>query len=112
VTEGFDMGSLFEKAQAMQEQLLAAQAQAAETVVEGQAGGGMVKVRMTGGMEVQSVSIDPQVVDPDDVPMLEDLVLAAIHDAVAKGKEATQAATRDALGGLDLGNFGLPGPGA
>jgi DNA-binding YbaB/EbfC family protein len=112
VTEGFDMGSLFEKAQAMQEQLLAAQAQAAETVVEGQAGGGMVKVRITGGMEVQSVSIDPQVVDPDDVPMLEDLVLAAIHDAVAKGKEATQAATRDALGGLDLGSFGLPGPGA
>lgn len=111
MSDSFDLGGLFERAQAMQQQLMEAQAQAAETVVEGQSGGGMVKVRMTGAMEVQSVSIDPQVVDPDDVPMLEDLVLAAIHDAVAKGKEATQAATRDALGGLDLGDIGLPGAG-
>ena len=108
MSEGFDIGGLFEKAQALQQQLMEAQAQAAETIVEGQAGGGMVKVRMTGGMELQSVSIDPQVVDPDDVPMLEDLVLAAVHDAVAKAKETAQAATRDALGGPDLG---LPGGG-
>lgn len=109
MSEQFDMGGLFERAQAMQQQLLDAQAKAAETVVEGQSGGGMVKVRMTGAMEVQSVSIDPQVVDPDDVPMLEDLVLAAVHDATAKVQEASQAATRDALGGLDLGGLGLPG---
>ena len=107
MSEGFDIGGLFEKAQAMQQQLREAQAKAAETVVEGQSGGGMVKVRMTGGMDVQSVSIDARVVDPDDVPMLEDLVLAAIHDAVAKSQEASQAATRDALGGLDLGDVGL-----
>ena len=111
MSDSFDIGGLFEKAQAMQQQLVEAQAQAAETVVEGQAGGGMVKVRMTGGMELQSVSIDPQVVDPDDVAMLEDLVLAAVHDAVARAKEATQAAARDALGGLDLGGLGLPGAG-
>lgn len=109
MSDRFDMGGLFERAQAMQQQLVDAQARAAETVVEGQSGGGMVKVRMTAAMEVQSVSIDPQVVDPDDVPMLEDLVLAAIHDAVAKGQEATHAATRDALGDLDLGGLGLPG---
>ena len=108
MSDQFDMGSLFEQAQAMQQQLLDAQAKAAELVVEGQAGGGMVKVRVTGGMEVQSVSISPEVVDPDDVPMLEDLVLAAIHDAMTKVQEATQAATRDALGGLDLGGLGLP----
>lgn len=98
----FDLGGLLEQAQAMQQQLLDAQARAAETVVEGQSGGGMVRVQMTGAMEVQSVTIDPQVVDPDDVAMLEDLVLAAVHDAVARVQEAAQAATRDALGGLDL----------
>ena len=108
MTDAFDVDNLLQQAQAMQQQLLDAQAKAAEMVVEGQAGGGMVKVRITGGMEVQSVAIAPEVVDPDDVPMLEDLVLAAIHDAVAKVQEASQAATRDALGGLDLGGLGLP----
>ena len=107
MSDQFDMGSLLEQAQAMQQQLLDAQAKAAEVVVEGQSGGGMVKVRITGGLEVQSVSIAPEVVDPDDVPLLEDLVLAAIHDAMAKAQEATQSATRDALGGLDLGGLGL-----
>jgi DNA-binding YbaB/EbfC family protein len=108
MSDQFDMSNLLQQAQAMQQQLLDAQARAAELVVEGQSGGGMVKVRMTGGMEVQAVSIAPDVVDPDDVPMLEDLVLAAIHDAMAKVHDATQAATRDALGGLDLGGLGLP----
>lgn len=108
-SEGFDMGSLLEQAQAMQQQLMEAQAQAAEQVVEGQAGGGVVKVRVTGGMDFQAVTIDPQAVDPDDVGMLEDLVLAAVNDAVAKVQEATQAATQSALGGLDLGGLGLPG---
>lgn len=107
--EQFDMGSLLQQAQAMQQQLMEAQAQAAEQVVEGQSGGGVVKVRMTGGMEFQAVTIDPSAVDPDDVGMLEDLVLAAVNDAVAKAQEATQAATSQALGGLDLGGLGLPG---
>lgn len=86
--EGFDLGSLLEQAQAMQQQ-----------VVEGQSGGGAVKVRVTGAMQFQSVTIDPAAVDPDDVPMLEDLVLAAVNDAVAQVQAATQAA---------LGGFGLP----
>ncbi|MDQ3757398.1 MAG: YbaB/EbfC family nucleoid-associated protein [Actinomycetota bacterium] len=107
MTDQFDMNNLLQQAQAMQQQLLDAQAKAAELVVEGQAGGGMVKVRLTGGMEVQSVSIGAEVVDPDDVPMLEDLVRAAFHDAMAKVQEATQEATRVALGGLDLGGLGL-----
>ena len=108
-SEGFDMGSLLQQAQAMQQQLLEAQAQAAEQVVEGQSGGGVVKVRVTGGMAFEAVTIDPKAVDPDDVGMLEDLVLAAVNDAVAKVQEATQAATQNALGGLDLGGLGLPG---
>jgi len=97
-----DMGDLLKQAQKMQEQLMEAQATAAEQVVEGQAGGGVVKVTVTGGMEFRSVTIDPDAVDPDDVAMLEDLVLAAIHDAVAKVNDLSQ----QAMGGLDLGGLG------
>jgi DNA-binding YbaB/EbfC family protein len=96
------MDDLLASAQRMQEQLLAARAEAETQEVEGQAGGGMVKVRVTGGMEFQGVTIDPSAVDPDDVPMLEDLVLAALHDAVAKAQEAQAGA----MGNLDLGGLG------
>ena len=97
-----NMNDLMKQAQKMQEQLMEAQAAAAEQVVEGQAGGGVVKVSVTGGMEFQSVHIEPDAVDPDDVAMLEDLVLAAIHDAVGKVNELSQ----QAMGGLDLGGLG------
>ena len=97
-----NMNDLLKQAQKMQEQLMDAQAAAAEQVVEGQAGGGVVKVAVTGGMEFQSVHIDPDAVDPDDVAMLEDLVLAAIHDAVGKVNELSQ----QTMGGLDLGGLG------
>ena len=97
-----DMSDLLKQAQQMQQQLMDAQQAAAKEVVEGQSGGGVVKVTVTGGMEFQSVTIDPAAVDPDDVAMLEDLVLAAIHDAVAKVSELSQ----QAMGGLDLGGLG------
>ena len=103
---GLDLGALLEQAQTMQQQLMYAQAAAAEQVVEGHAGGGVVKVTVTGGMEFTSVTIDPSAVDPDDVEMLEDLVLAAIHDAVHQ----VQALQQQSLGGLGgaLGGL-LPG---
>ena len=97
-----NMNELLKQAQKMQEQLLAARAEAEEQEVEGQAGGGVVKVRVTGGMEFRSVTIDPSAVDPDDVSMLEDLVLAAIRDAVAKAGEISEKA----MGGFDLGGLG------
>ncbi|MEN3315533.1 MAG: nucleoid-associated protein EbfC [Acidimicrobiaceae bacterium] len=97
-----DMSELLKQAQKMQEQLLSARDEAAEKEVEGQAGGGVVKMRVTGGMEFRSVSIDPSAVDPDDVGMLEDLVLAAIHDAMAKASKVNEAA----MGGFDLGGLG------
>ena len=108
---GFDMGALLEAAQNMQQQLAEAQAAAAETEVEGQSGGGVVKVRVTGGMEFRAVSIAAEAVDPDDVAMLEDLVLAALHDAVAKANEVNQSALGGVAGGLG-GLGGLLGPGA
>lgn len=104
-----DMGSLLGMAMDMQQQLLAAQEQATSTVVEGQAGGGVVRIEVTGGLEFRSVTIDPDAVDPDDVEMLQDLVLAALHDAVARVNELTQAA--NPLGGMDLGNLDLAGMG-
>lgn len=101
-----DMSSLLAQAQQMAEQLTAQQAAAQETEVEGQAGGGAVKIRMTGGGEFLSVRIAPTAVDPDDVEMLEDLVLAALNDAVANAGELVQGPD---MGGLDLGSMGLGG---
>lgn len=98
-----DLGALLEQAQQMQAHLLEAQAAAAEQVVEGQAGGGAVKVQVTGGMDFRRVTIDPTAVDPDDVEMLQDLVLAAVRDAAARAADVSQSA----LGGLgSLGGLG------
>ncbi len=103
--QSFDLGGLLAQAQQMQQQLLAAQAEAANSVVEGSAGGGAVVVSVTGGLDFRSVRIDPSVIDPDDPSLLEDLVLAALHDAVSKVNEAQQAS----MGGFDLGGlFGGP----
>ena len=93
---GFDFGALLEQAQQMQQQLMEAQARAAEEVHEGVSGGGAVHITVTGGLEFLSVKIRKDAVDPDDVEMLEDLVLAALHDAVRKIGEAQQSS----LGGL------------
>ena len=102
LSEGFDLGGLLEQAQQMQQQLMEAQAALADEVVEGHAGGGVVKVTVTGGMEFRSVKIDKSVVDPADVEMLEDLVLAALHDAAHKVQELTQ----QGMGQLGLGGLG------
>jgi nucleoid-associated protein EbfC len=102
--QGPDLGGLLAQMQQMQQQLMDAQQEAAQRVVEGSAGGGAVKVKVTGGLEFEDVTIDPSVVDPDDVEMLQDLVLAAIRDAVARINDLN----RDALGGLGLGG-GLEG---
>jgi DNA-binding YbaB/EbfC family protein len=92
----FDLSGLLAQAQNMQQQLLEAQAAVAEQVVEGQAGGGVVKVRVTGGLDFEAVVIDPAAVDPDDIEMLQDLVLAAVRDAVAR----VNALSAEAMGGF------------
>ena len=93
---GFDFGALLEQAQQMQQQLMEAQARAAEEVHEGVAGGGAVHITVTGGLEFLRVKIRKDAVDPDDVEMLEDLVLAALHDAVGRATASQQAS----IGGL------------
>ena len=96
-----DLGGLLESAQ----QAFSAQAEAAQQTVEGSAGGGVVTVTMTGAGEVTAVSLAREVVDPDDVDMLQDLIVAALHDAGLKVTELQQQAL-GAFGGLDLGGIG------
>ena len=100
---GLDFGALMEQASQMQTQMLAAQQQAADTTVEGVAGGGAVRISVTGGLEFKSVTIDPKAVDPDDVEMLQDLVLAALNHAVEQINGLQQGSID--LGGLDLGGL-------
>lgn len=95
---GMDLGGLMEQAQ----QMLAGAQEAAAEVVEGSSGGGMVKVEVDGAFNFHSVVIHPSVVNPDDVEMLNDLVLAALRDAASQ----LQDSQSDAMGGMDLGDLG------
>jgi DNA-binding YbaB/EbfC family protein len=98
----FDLNDLLSQAMQMQEQLAAAQEEVSHAVVEGQAGGGAVTIEVTGAMEFRAVRIRPDAVDPDDVELLQDLVLAALHDAVRRIADLQQQSVGplgDALGG-------------
>jgi len=98
---------MMRQVQKMQEEMLAAQAALAQETVEAGAGGGMVKAVVTGTGELQSISIAPEVVDPDDVEMLEDLVVAAVVEAMRMGQELQSQRMGGVTGGLDLSAFGL-----
>jgi DNA-binding YbaB/EbfC family protein len=100
-----DMRQLMKQAQQMQEQLSRTQAELAERRFEGSAGGGMVKAVVTGGPELVEIEISREVVDPDDIEMLEDLVVAAVRQAM---EEAVRV-TNEELGGLTGGLGGLLG---
>ena len=99
-----NMQQLMKQAQQMQQQLMAAQAELAETEVQGSAGGGLVTASMTGSGELLALTIDPKAVDPDDVETLQDLVVAAVRDAARAAGELAQ----DRMGPL-TGGLGLPG---
>lgn len=102
---GFDLGALLEQAQAMQQQMMAAQEEQSRQTVIGSAGGGKVTVEMTGGGEYSNISIAADVVDPDDVELLEELVLAALRDASSQVAELQENAM-DSIGLPDLGGLG------
>src|SRR5438552_2484517 len=101
---GFDLNALLEQAQQLQEKMREAQDRLASKTVTGSAGGGMVLVTANGKGEIQKVQIDKQAVDPRDVPMLEDLVLAAVNGALRAAQEA-QAAEGPSSGLPNLGNL-------
>ena len=83
------------------------QAELRETTLEATAGGGAVRVVVTGAQELRSIQIDPAAVDPTEVEMLQDLVLAAVNDAIARSKELERERMASVAGGLGLP--GLPG---
>ena len=100
---GMNMQALMKQAQQMQEQLKKAQDELKESEFIGSAGGGMVNVTVSGAKEVLAVSIKPEAVDPDDVEMLEDLVLAAVNEALRQYETASDATVSKITGGMKLG---------
>jgi DNA-binding YbaB/EbfC family protein len=107
-----NMQQMLKQVQKMQHDMELAQEELANETVEASAGGGMVAVAVTGSLEVRSVRIDPAAVDPDDVDMLCDLVLAATNEALRSAQELAASRMGAVTGGLDpgsLGGLGLPG---
>ena len=98
------MNKLMQQAQQMQTQMAQAQEQLAHETVEASAGGGLVTVKATGTGEITEIKIDPKAIDPDDPEMLEDVVLAAVNEALRSAQNLAQSK----LGGL-AGGLGLPG---
>lgn len=107
------MQQMFKQVQKMQADMLAAQEALKDETVEASAGGGMVTVKVSGELVVQSIAINPEAVDPDDVEMLSDMVLAAVNEALRKAQELAAQRIGAVTGGLagpgGLGSLGLPG---
>ena len=106
-----NMQQILKQAQKMQQDMLAAQEALKDEVVEASAGGGMVTVKVTGDLVVKSITIDPEAIDPDDVEMLQDMILAATNEALRSASERAEQAQMSLLGPLaqQLGGMGLPG---
>ena len=106
-----NMNQMLKQVQQMQAEMAKAQEELKNETVEATAGGGTVTVKMTGELKVSEVRIDPGAVDPDDVELLQDLVLAAFNEALRSAQELQQRKLGAATGGLgDLaGGLGLPG---
>ena len=102
-----DFEKLLQQAQQMQEQLIKAQEEAKNEIVEASAGGGMVTVKANGAGELVELKIDPKAIDPDDPEMLADTVLAAVNEALRNASSLVQSKVAPMM--PDLGNLGLPG---
>jgi len=107
-----NMQRMMQQVQQMQHDMQAAQEQLAHETVSASAGGGMVTAQVTGDLRLTSVSIDPEAVDPEDVDMLADMVMAAVNEALRAAQELAASRLGGATGDLDLGGLGglgLPG---
>ena len=109
-----NMNQMMKQVQKMQADMAKAQEELASEVVEASAGGGMVTVRISGDLELKSLTIDPDAVDPEDVEMLQDMVQAAVNEAIRSAQELAASKMSAATGGLGgpggpLGGMGLPG---
>jgi nucleoid-associated protein EbfC len=108
-----DMNQMMRQVQQMQAEMMKAQEQLKHEVVEASAGGGMVTVKMTGELELREIRIDPAAVDPEDVELLQDMVQAAVNEAIRSAQELAASKMGAVTGGLGgaggLGGLGLPG---
>ena len=102
---GMNMNSMLAKAQKMQADMAAAQAEVEAAEVEATAGGGAVTVRANGAKKVLGIKISPEAVDPDDVEMLEDLITAAVNEALSKADDLMQQKMGSITGGMNLGGL-------
>ena len=105
--KGPDMGQLMKQVQQMQAEMAKAQEELAGETVEASAGGGMVKVTMTGDMKLQELTISPEAIDPEDAELLQDMVTAAVSEALRSAQELASGK----LGGVAGMGGGLPGLG-
>ena len=97
-----NMGNMMKQAQKLQAKMMKMQEELAERTVETASGGGMVKVVANGKQQILSIQIEKEVVDPDDVEMLQDLVIAAVNDALAKSQEMVSSEMGKLTGGLNI----------
>ena len=108
-----NLNQMMKQVQQMQADMAKAQQELESEIVEASAGGGMVTVKVTGGLEVREIRIDPEAIDPEDADMLQDLVLAAVNEALRSAQELAANRLGAATGGLGgpggLGGLGLPG---
>ena len=106
---GFDLNSMMKQVQQMQAEMSEAQEKLKDEVVEASAGGGMVKVKMSGDLRLLELAIDPEAIDPEDPELLQDMVLAAVNEAIRSAQElaASRMGNVSGLGGA--GGLGLPG---
>jgi len=102
-----DFGKMMEQVQQMQAQMQQAQEELKNETVQATAGGGMVTVTASGDGEIKEIKIDPKAIDPDDPEMLEDMVLAAVNEALRSANGLIQSKMGPAMGGLH--DLGLPG---
>jgi nucleoid-associated protein EbfC len=101
-TKEKNMNNMMKQAQMLQKKMLKAQEELATRTVEASAGGGMVKVVATGSQKIESIVLEKEVVDPEDVEMLQDLVMAAVNDALKKSQEMVSAEMGKLTGGLNI----------
>jgi nucleoid-associated protein EbfC len=108
-----NMNQMLRQVQQMQADMMKAQEELKSEIVEASAGGGMVTVKITGDLELRELKIDPEAVDPEDVDMLQDMVQAAVNEAIRSAQELAASKMGAATGGLGgpggLGGLGLPG---
>lgn len=105
-----NIGQIAKLAQQMQAQMAQVQAELAETTLEASAGGGAVRVVVTGAQEIRAIEIDRGAVDPEEVEMLQDLVMTAVNDAISRSRQLAEERMASVAGGLGLPpGMGLPG---